>query len=314
MRDLPVSRRTTLRISALAAVAGLGAEHDSEAATMPAELRLATGPPGAVYRVVGAALAEALEAHFPHMQVHTVPSRASTDNVDLLRAGEVDIGLSSLDAAATAHGAAPSEIRALGRIYDSHLHLVVPASSRVRSLDDVSNRRVSLGARDSGTEFTCQRLLDQAGVDVEVVRLDQADSARALHNGQIDAAFSLTGIPTPAILDLARERRLRLVALPEATDLLARIDPGPYAPGTIPATAYPGLASTPTVAVPNVLLARSRLTVDTARLVTGTVFSRAEAIGANRPEASQINVRTGIATGPLPLHPGAVAWFREQKR
>ncbi|RCV47203.1 C4-dicarboxylate ABC transporter substrate-binding protein, partial [Marinitenerispora sediminis] len=37
------------------------------------------------------------------------------------------------------------------------------------------------------------------------------------------------------------------------------------------------------------------------------------AIAADRPEAAHINVRTGIATGPVPLHPGAVRWFREQK-
>ena len=43
---------------------------------------------------------------------------------------------------------------------------------------------------------------------------------------------------------------------------------------------------------------------------TGSIASGAEAV----PEAWQINVRTGISTASIPLHPGAAAWFRDRKR
>lgn len=286
----------------------------STAPEAPQRLKLATGPPGAVYRVVGATLAEALDTQLPRSNVTTVASRASTDNLDMLRAGEVDLGLCSLDAVVTAEGDVPSGITALGRIYDSHLHLYVLDDSPVQDLADLSGRRVSVGAQDSGTAFTGHRLIDQTELDLDVLQLDQADSAQALQNGEIDAAFSLTGIPTPAIRDLASQQQLRMVPLTQATERLSQAYPGPYAPATIPATAYPDVASAATVAVPNVLLTGPDLGAELARLVTDTVFGQAQAIGADRPEASQINVRTGIATEPVPLHPGAVQWFRDQKR
>lgn len=317
MRERPLTRRATLLGAALAVLATAADDARQHAGThpdLPDELRLATGPPGAVYRVVGSALAEALESRLGRTRVRTVPSRASTDNLALLHAGEVDMGLSSLDAALVADGEPPSRLSALGRIYDSHLHLVALADSPIRELADLAGRRVSFGARDSGTEFTCRRLVELAGVELDDVRMDQAESAHALRTGQIDAAFSLTGIPTPAIEDLASRQPVRVVALEEATELLADAYPGPYAPATVPATAYPGVASVPTVAVPNVLLARAGLAEYIAHLVTATVFGEAETIGAARPEASQINVRTGIATGPIPLHPGTMTWFREHKR
>jgi TRAP-type uncharacterized transport system substrate-binding protein len=51
---------------------------------------------------------------------------------------------------------------------------------------------------------------------------------------------------------------------------------------------------------------------------TGTIASAgrndAEAVPEAVPEAWQINVRTGISTASIPLHPGAAAWFRDRKR
>ena len=61
-------------------------------------LRLATGPAGAVYRRIGGALAEHITEQVPGATVTTVPSGASTDNIRMLRAGDVHLGLSSLDA------------------------------------------------------------------------------------------------------------------------------------------------------------------------------------------------------------------------
>ncbi|NEE04338.1 TAXI family TRAP transporter solute-binding subunit [Phytoactinopolyspora halotolerans] len=284
------------------------------------ELRLATGPAGAVYRRIGGGLAGLIADRFPDATVTTVPSRASTDNIRMLSRGDADLGLSSLDAVIGPDGRPPDGIAALCRLYDSYLHLVVLRDTPVWSVADLDGMRVSYGARNSGTEFTTHRLVDLAGVRVDAVRLDQAESAEALDSGDIHAAFSLTGIPTPAISELAAEREIRFVAMEEQAGALADAFPGPYIPATIPATVYEGVRATPTVAVPNVLLARSDLDDDVVRAVTETVFTRAGELTTDRPDAPavpqawQINVRTGISTGSIPLHPGAREWFRAQKR
>ncbi|GAB3206761.1 TAXI family TRAP transporter solute-binding subunit [Marinactinospora thermotolerans] len=303
-----VSRRTVL-LGGLLAFAGCSGE---EPPSLP-ELVVATGPPGAVFREIGAALAGVLADRLPDTRVETVETAASAENLRLLAEGAVHVAFTSLDAA-VGHGGRPSErLRALGRVYDSHLHLVVPAGSDVEELADLAGRRVSYGARDSGTEFTVERLAELTGLDVDDVRLDQASSARALTSGEIDALFSLTGIPTPAVFELASQGDVRFVPLREEADLLADAYPGPYIPATIPATIYPGIPACDTVAVPNLLVVGEELSDEVARIVTETVFTQARTIAADRPEATHINVRTGIATGPVPLHPGARAWFREQK-
>jgi len=285
-------------------------------------LRLATGPEGAVYRRIGGALAQHITARVPGATVTTVPSRASSDNVRMLRAGDVHLGLSSLDALIAADGSVPQGLSAVCRLYDSHLHLVVMAGSAIDEFRDLAGKRLSLGARDSGTEFTSLRVLALANTSVHGRYLSQAESATALRDGEIDAMFSLTGVPTPAITDLARRHPIRLIPLDDQVDALVAAYPGPYAPAMIPATAYAGVPATRTLAVPNLLLVRDDLPHDLVYAVTDTIFTHTGSIaGAGRdggadavPEAWQINVRTGISTGSIPLHPGAAAWFRDRKR
>ncbi len=195
------------------------------------------------------------------------------------------------------------------------------AGSAIDEFRDLAGKRVSLGAHDSGTEFTSRRVLQLGPVRAVGRNLSQAESAAALRDGTIDAMFSLTGVPTPAITELAQRYPIRMIPLDAQAGGLFTAYPGPYAPATIHAAAYAGVPATRTVAVPNVLLARDDLPDDLVYAITDTVFRHTGAItSADRddagtlPEAWQINVRTGISTASVPLHPGAAAWFRDRKR
>jgi TRAP transporter TAXI family solute receptor len=306
-----VSRRAIL-LGALTSALGPLAACTGQPVHQPSELVLATGPPGAVFREIGGALAEALASHLPHTHVIARPSGASVENLRLLADGAAQLAFAALDAVLSPP---PTPgIAAVGRLYDSFLHLVVPAASPVNSLAQLEGRTVSLGTVGSGTEFTAGRLLLAREVRPHDVRLTQADSAVALGAGHIDAFFTLSGIPTPAITTLGQHTPVRLVPLPAEANALASAYPGMYDPAIIPATTYEGVAPCPTVTVPNLLLARSDLPDDVVETVTATVFTDSDRIAVGHPEARRINVRTGIATGPVPLHPGAQRWFRSAKR
>ncbi|MFI9009778.1 TAXI family TRAP transporter solute-binding subunit [Actinosynnema sp. NPDC053489] len=308
-----VSRRSVL----LAALAGAVPACSATAPPAPAELVLATGPDGAVFREVGGALAAALADELPATRVVDRQTGASVENVRLLREGRVHLGLSSLDPlvdGALLSAEDPGGISAVGRLYDSFLQVAVPASSPLRGLADLAGRTVSFGPSESGTEFTATRLLSLLGIEVDARRMTHAEAARRLASGGLDAVLALTGIPTPAITDALRAFPLRLLDLPAEAERLARAYPGPYVPATIPATTYGDLGPCHTFAVPNLLLARTALDDDVVEVVTRTVFTQSARIAAGHPEASRINVRTGIATGQVPLHHGAERWFRSTKR
>jgi TRAP transporter TAXI family solute receptor len=268
---------------------------------------LATGPEGAVFREVGGALAAALAEQLPGTKVTAIPTAASVENLQLLRSGEAQLALSSLDPIDD-----PQSVRAVGRLYDSFMQIVVPEASPIRTFGDLAGKKISLGPNGSGTEFTARRMLSAFGVSAVDQRMTHSEASHRVADGSLDAMLALTGIPTPAISDL--KGRIRLIDIAAEAGKLADAYKGPYIPATIPSTTYEGVAANHTFAVPNLLLARESLSADVVEVVTRTVFTETARIVEGHPEASRINVRTGIATGLVPLHDGAMRWFRSAKR
>lgn len=313
-------RQPTRRTVLLGALTGVTATAcDGGLEHPPRRLRIATGPPGAVYREIGAALAAVLRQRLPDTNVEALPTDASVENLRLLAHRDTELALAQLDATVVSRASgAPEAVTAVSRLFDSWLHLVVHAEGPVRDVRDLDGRVVAVGAPLSGTQFTVRRLFDLLpDVRPELVNLTQAGEAEAFRAGRIDAFFTLTGVPTPAVSSLARRVPIRLVPL---SGVAAKLNhrygqryPA-YRSATIPSSAYPGVAATETVTVANLLLARPDLAPELVEVVAATLFERRERIARGHPEARSINTRTGIATGPIPLHPGAVRYFRAHKR
>lgn len=277
----------------------------------PGSLTLATGPDGAVYREIGSAVADLWNQVWASPVVRTVETDASVDNQRLLLAGEVDLGFVNVDVAQTGRDG----LAALLRIFDSVLHLIVPAESPVRALGDLQGRSVALGLPGSGTRFTGSRVLELAGVQIEDRALNQAVAARALAAGEVEAMFSLSAMPTPALSRLVEESSggYRFIDLSQHTGSLLAAYPGEYLSVTISAAIYPGIQPAQTAATPTLLLCQEGMDDDVAQFLTATLLGGADQLRQGRPEANQVNVRTAVATAPVPLHPGAAEHYRQVK-
>jgi len=318
-----VRRRAVLIGAGLAVAAASGAAvatrvalsgHDRGPDDAPAELRVATGPKGAVYRAIGGKLVQVLAERFPRTQVSEIQTGASVDNLELLAKGGTELAFASLDAIVAGLAAdRPADTTAVSRLYDSWMHVVVPAGSPVRWFADIDGRAVASGAPGSGTRFTTDRLVTVAGVRPQLVSASQEESAALLAAGQVDAMLSLTGIPTPAITSLARDRPIRLVPLEQYAAAMEDRYGDLYTPATLPSSVYPGVLATGTLTIPNLLLARPELPDDVVELVAAALFAERERIAVGHPEANRINVGTGISTDPVRLHPGALRYFRSVK-
>jgi TRAP transporter TAXI family solute receptor len=315
--SVPLPRRGLLLAAAGVVAAGAGAavvEDRRRRPPGPARLTLATGPQGAVFLEVGRDLARAITASSPQTRVTVRVTAATLENLQLLQARTADLGFASLDAAAVDRRVGPSGIRAVSRLYDSLLHLVVPAASPIAALPNCTGKVVSIGAVGSGTEFTCLQLLRLTGVlPARLVRLTQTPAMQAVAAGTVDAAFSLTGFPTPAITALAEQRPIRLIPLADYVDALDAGIAGVYSSAAIPEGTYRGVRATETVFLPNILLAGAGVPDGVVRLVTGALLSPGSRRYWTNPDSRRIDIRTAIATGPVPLHPAALEWLRAHK-
>ena len=323
LREIMVRRRVVLGAGlgiagaltgTVAAVLGGRSDEDPASAAAPAELRVATGPPGAVYRQLGGPLVALLAARFPRSRVMEIQTDGTVDNLTLLSAGGAELAFAHLDATVGGLAAGrPRDVTAVARLYDAWMQVIVLESSPVRRFADLDGRAVTAGGAGSGTHFASGRLIDVAGIRPRIVDAVQADGAGLLATGRVDAWMTLTGIPTPAVTRLVRDHAVRMIPLAEYAETMTKRYGDIYAPATVPPSVYRGIADIETVTTPNVLLARPDLAASVIEEVTRTLFAKRAQIAQGHSGAIGINVRTAIATAPLRLHPGAVSYFRSSK-
>nr|WP_026275025.1 TAXI family TRAP transporter solute-binding subunit [Salinispora tropica] len=310
----PGRRRGAALPVLLLAMALPGLTGCQDASPPAVQIRIATGSPTAVYYAFGQSLATILNRELPNVAAEVRVTAASAENIQLVDAGEAELGFTQADAL-PAVPTTPPTIAAVARVYDDLLHLVTTPASGVRTLADLRGRRVSVGAPGSGTEITTSRLLDVAQLGEDEVhreRLGLDDSVEALRAGQIDAFFFSGGLPVGAVTTLAAQRRVQLVDLGAWTTPLRAHHPGFYVSRDIPRSVY-GVDPVTTVANPNYLIVRADLPEGLVRELTRLLMERREELASAHPAAGQMSPRSAINTTPLPLHPGSVAWYNAVK-
>ncbi len=292
----------------------------------PGGMTIATGGSGGVYFAYGSAYKQVLGQEMPGLKVRLATTAGSVDNLGRMARGEVQMAFISADTAFkigefAQDGAGRQEktadIRALARVYDEYVQIVVRADSPIRTMADLRGKRVSTGSRGSSVEVTASRLLAAADIDpVRHLRRHQLgidESVALLRSGGLDAFFWVGGLPTRAIATLSSDLRVRLLPLGSYVNRLRGTFGTFYRRATVPASAYPGVAETETVAVPSYLLVSGSLGPDLVYELTRVLFDGRPRIAATVPSARLLDTRSAIATGPVPLHPGALRYYRAMK-
>ncbi|MFB9902515.1 TAXI family TRAP transporter solute-binding subunit [Allokutzneria oryzae] len=282
-------------------------------------LKVAAGGRGGVYYGLSTVLSGVWGRQMAIRPPEVLATEGSVDNMRMLRDGRAQIAFSAADVAIDeqARDQGGADLRALTRMHDDYFQIAVRADSPIRKLSDLRGKRVSIGAMNSGVQVIAQRLLGTANMrvekDISAVPLGVTDSANALREGKIDAFFWSGGVPTDTVSALSKAVRLRMIDLSDLLPELRKRYPG-YGTATLPASTY-DLASGPviTLVVRNYLVVTASMRDDVAEaLVRGIYSSLPDLVGSNSA-ARTIDTRAAVETEPLPLHPGAVAYYRSVK-
>jgi len=313
MRPVDLSRRALLRACGAAGAAGAaGLLGGCATPFAQRRLRIATGGRGGVYFSLGTALAQTWR---DRLRLDTAPevlvTAGSVANLELLASGAADVAFSQVDAAAEQ----VDRVRALARIHDDVVHVVVPAGSPVRSVAGLGTLRVCVGAPDSGVMLIAWRLLGVAGLtaaQLQPVQLGIDDSVAALRENRVDAFFWSGGLPTTAVGELAATTPIRLLDL---EDLLPAVQARlpEYSPRTVPARTYGLAAPVTTLAVRNVVLVTAAMPDTLVQALVASLFAEQARLATASAAALTIDARAAIGTQPVALHPGAVLFYRSAK-
>jgi uncharacterized protein len=301
-------------VALLATGAGAAGCRSADDRVPAGQLRIATGSSGGVYYSYAKGIAEAVRRRIPELKPTVLETAASAQNLRMVATGEAEIGFAQADTAADAV-ARGSRVVALARIYDDYLHLVVRKDSPITKLSDLRGKRVSIGAKESGTIGTTQRLLGLAEIkdtEIEAHLLGLDPSAAALQAGAIDAFFFSGGLPVGRVRELSGRLALRLVPLGQYASQLRAKHGQYYAEHTVPESTY-GLQPVSTIGIPNYLVVSVDMPEPTGYALTRMLFAEQAELEKAHPVAARLNPREAIYTHPLALHPGARRYFREIK-
>ena len=284
-------------------------------------LSIATGGTGGVYYVYGGALADEITQNVEGVEATSESTAASVDNMFLIENGGSDLAFVSADTAADGVAGVedfeePIPAQVLAQLYFSPIQVVALDGSGIRSIEDLAGRTVSVGAPNSATEVSAERILTLAGVDpeagIEREQLGVDESVDAIRDGTIDAFFWGGGVPTGAITDLASTDSIRLLPTGQYVDDIRREYSEVYTESTIPAGSYEGFnEEVGTIAVPNFLLANESLDEELAYQVTRVLFEQQEDLAQAHPEAEKLELQSAQQVAPLELHPGARRYYEE---
>ena len=297
------------RRAALALALGLAASCGT-ADDPPPGLRIAAGEPGGFYVEFARLLARTLNAE-------VIETTGSHRNIELVDSGRATLGLSLSDLAEAAlAGTDPFgrslPLRAIGRVYENYMQLVVSADSSIQTVADLAGRRVSLGAEGSGAAVFGERLLAAAGVQAQVEHNGLTDATQRLAAGRIDALLWSGGVPTPALYKLSTSHPIRLLDVTTALPALLDAYRAAYHRVIIPAKTYGNSRPVRTIGVPNLLLADRALPAEAAGAVARALARHApRLVPASALGTQYLELRSLIATGSVPLHQGAAEAYRD---
>lgn len=287
------------------------------------QLTIATGGTGGVYFPLGGGLADVIGDNLDGYSASVQETNASVDNMLLIGDGGADIAFALADTAGDAvtgtgddFAEGPIEACALALIYNNFTQILTSADAGIASVEDMRDKRVSLGSPGSGTEIIALRILEAAGIDpdadIERQQLGVDETVAALRDGTIDAGFWSGGLPTGALVDYATTGDMVLVPHAEFTTDLVDEHGEYYVEDVIPADTYEGQAEdVPVIVVPNVLVVSTDMDEQLQQDLTRLLFEEKDALVAVHPAAEELDPSTAQDVPFMDLCPGSQAYYDE---
>jgi len=205
--------------------------------------------------------------------------------------------------------------RVIGGLYAEAVQLVTMKDD-INSVADLAGKKVSIGASGSGVYFNAVDILEAAGLsESDIIPQYQsfADSADALKDGKIDAAFIVAGAPTPAIQELCTTTDARLVPIDGdvATALMSKSSY--YTTYKIPKGTYEGQTEdVTTVTVKATLIVSADLSEEDVYNITKAIFDNIDAIKAAHAKGAELSLENATEGMTAPFHKGAAKYFAEK--
>ena len=247
----------------------------------------------------------------------------SVYNVNTIKAGELDLGISQSDTAYQAYngqgkfeGKAQKNLRSVIAIYPELLAFVTRKGSGINSMTDMAGKKINIDVPGSGTRMTTEIVMDAFGVKGSSLalksELKSTEGPNMLKDKKIDGYFGVFGHPTANIKDASNSLDINIVPITgSAIDKLVAKYPY-YAKGSISGTFYKGVTKdVPSIGVKAVLVSSTALDEKAVYVVTKAILDNFESFKKLHPAYKTITKASLLDGLSVPQHKGAIKAFKE---
>lgn len=288
---------------------------------------IATGGTGGTYYPLGGMLAQLISNKATtggkKITATAEAGGASVANAKLLGNKDIEsafVAADIMDAAyngkAQFNGAPIKNLRALGALYPETVQLVTREDMNINSLKDLKGKSISSGSPGSGQYQLVTDLLRVNGMARTDVKEDSSSFTQAvdkIKDGNLNATLITAGVPTAAVTDFAQSHKLKVVPLAGAEIQALLKDQPFYTQVDLPANSYKGQTqAVPTLAVMAIWATHADVPENIAYEVTKALYENTDTMGKVHVQGKNINLKTAMAVGSVPLHPGAIRYYKEK--
>ena len=276
-------------------------------------LILGTATPGGGFPVYGDAFADMVNAQDPTLAIQTRNTKGSAENVPLLEANKLDLGLVAGEIATAALAKPDTKLRIVAAMYSSPGMFVVRGDSAVRAIADLKGQPVVLGTQGSGLTVMGRGVLEVLGIEVRPIFLEKAADGPAMVLDGRAAALWGAGIGWPGFNAVAKAGG-RFVG-PDAGEIQRILAKNSALKAlTVPAGSYPGQdAPLNTVGSWSFVLAKPELPGEIAYKLARAIHWAESPLAARLAQARETTMANTRAAAPSPalVHPGVRKYLKE---
>ncbi len=287
------------------------------------ELKMMTGPMGGAWYPLGGAIADALQKEIPGVTISVMPG-GGIANIEATEVGKCDIGFSNSNSAVDANYGRPpfkkkmENMRQLANLYAQYFQMVVVENSGIKTVADLKGKIISCDRKGLTGELLTQQVLQAYGLTyndmAKVHHVGYSDGVSLMKDGHANCLTLITTIPSSAILDLAADRKIRLLSLPEEKLLaLQKINPGNLK-RVIPKGTYPGVDyDVIGVGAFTHLIISAKLSDDLVYKITKTLVTGLPRFVEVVKDMKGVTAKDLAFDLGIPYHPGALKYYKEVK-
>ncbi|MCM3570544.1 TAXI family TRAP transporter solute-binding subunit [Neobacillus mesonae] len=289
-------------------------------------VNIATATTAGVYYALGNSIAELWNKKISNVKASAQATAGTPQNIKLLAKKEAQVAFAQNGLALDAWegrgvfaGKPEQGFRALTYLYPNVCYFVVRTDSGINSLADIKGKRIAPGPVGSGTEGNAREILSVLDIDykdkgdAKAQYVGNAEASEMFSNNQVDVTFIAGGIPHSSVVEMLTSTDAKILPITgEVRDMLIKKYPS-YFPVTIPANTFKNQTQpVETVAVSNMLIGAADLSDDVVYQMLDTMYKNTDQLEKSFKGAGNMKPEEGINGITVPLHPGAVKYFKEK--